>query len=240
VWPREADISFLIFNYMAQRRMFSQKIVGSDSFLEMPVSARELYFQLGMYADDDGFINPRKIIRMIGASEDDLKVLKVKRFVLNFENGVVVIKHWLINNLIRKDFYQQTLYTEQKKQLIIKENKSYTECKQNVNNLLTQDRIGKDRLYNNIAANAAKNSFNSINETINGIKKWQDLALQIIAEIPDAEGKKSSVFKCCKKNEHKARIAFNDCKELEKPYVMYFLKVFNELTKQNAPKNISS
>jgi hypothetical protein len=128
---------------MAQRRMFSQKIVGSDAFIEMPVSARELYFQLGMYSDDDGFINPKKIIRMVNASEDDLKVLIAKRFVLPFENGVVVIKHWQINNLIRKDFYQPTIYIEQKKQLKIKENKSYTECQQIVNNLSPQVSIGK-------------------------------------------------------------------------------------------------
>jgi len=120
--------------------MFSQKIVGSDAFIEMPVSARELYFQLGMYSDDDGFINPKKIIRMLGASDDDLKILIGKRFVLQFENGVVVIKHWKINNLIRKDFYEETIYVEQKKQLTLKENKAYTD---NVNNLLTQYSIDK-------------------------------------------------------------------------------------------------
>lgn len=112
---------------MAQRRMFSPKIVSSDAFLDMPTSSRELYFQLGMYADDDGFINPRTIMRMIGASDDDLKVLIGKRFVIPFENGVVVIKHWKINNLIRKDFYQETLYLEQKNLLETKENGAYTE-----------------------------------------------------------------------------------------------------------------
>ncbi len=131
---------------MAQRRMFSQKIVASDAFLEMPTSSRELYFQLGMYADDDGFVNPKKIMRMVGASDDDIKILSGKRFVLPFENGVVVIKHWKINNLIRKDFYEETIYTEQKKQLLTKENKAYTECLQNVNNLSPQYSIGKDSI----------------------------------------------------------------------------------------------
>lgn len=136
---------------MAQRRMFSQKIVGSDAFIEMPVSARELYFQLGMYADDDGFINPKKIIRMMGSSDDDLRILASKRFVLPFENGVVVIKHWQINNMIRKDFYQPTIYEEQKKCLILKENKSYTE---NVNSMLTDCKhniikLNKNKLNNN-------------------------------------------------------------------------------------------
>lgn len=114
--------------------MFSPKIVASDAFLDMPTSSRELYFQLGMYADDDGFVNPKKIIRMVGASEDDLKVLIGKRFVIPFDNGVVVIKHWAINNLIRKDFHRDTVYIEQKNMLIIKENGAYTEA---VNKMLT-------------------------------------------------------------------------------------------------------
>src|SRR3990167_976241 len=136
---------------MANRRMFSLKIVSSDSFLDMPTSSRELYFQLGMYADDDGFVNPKKIVRLTGASDDDLKVLIAKRFVLVFENGVVVIKHWLINNLIRKDFYQETTYLEEKNSIKVKENKAYTE---NVNNLLPQYSIGKDRLGKNNTATA--------------------------------------------------------------------------------------
>lgn len=129
---------------MAQRRMFSPKIVASDAFLDMPTSTRELYFQLGMYADDDGFINPKKIIRMIGASEDDLRVLVAKRFVLPFEDGVVVIKHWAINNLIRRDWYQPTIYSDHKKRLQTKENGVYTEKdKILVNNSLTEARLDK-------------------------------------------------------------------------------------------------
>ncbi len=150
---------------MAQRRMFSLKIVSSDAFLDMPATTRELYFQLGMYADDDGFVNPKKIIRMLGASDDDLKVLLTKRFLLPFENGVVVIKHWLINNLVRKDFYQETVYVEQKKSIIIKENKAYTECLQNVNNLRTQDRIGKDRIGNTLSDKSDLGSIQIKNES---------------------------------------------------------------------------
>jgi hypothetical protein len=116
-----------LINKNMARRMFSPNIVGSDAFLEMPTSSRELYFQLGMSADDDGFVNPRRIIRMIGASEDDLKILVAKRFVIPFENGVVVIKHWRINNLVRKDWYKPTQYIEQRQTLFLKENGSYTE-----------------------------------------------------------------------------------------------------------------
>jgi len=112
---------------MGQRRLFSPDIVGSDAFIDMPISSQALYFHLGMYADDDGFVNPKRVMRMVGTSEDDLKVLISKRFVLEFDNGVIVIKHWLIHNTIRKDRYHETQYIEQKKLLFIKENGSYTE-----------------------------------------------------------------------------------------------------------------
>lgn len=113
---------------MANRRMFSLDIVASDAFLEMPTSTRELYFHLGMYADDEGFVNPKKIMRMIGASEDDLKVLLGKRFLLAFESGVVVVKHWKMNNYLQNDRIKPTVYLEEKKLIALKDNNSYTEC----------------------------------------------------------------------------------------------------------------
>lgn len=109
--------------------MFSQDIVASDAFLEMPTSSRELYFQLGMYADDDGFVNPKKIVRLVGASDDDLKILIAKRFVLIFENGVIVIKHWKINNTVRPDRYVSTTYSAEARLIRTKPNKSYTEVR---------------------------------------------------------------------------------------------------------------
>lgn len=113
---------------MAEKRMFTKKIVDSDAFLDMPLSAQCLYFHLNMRADDDGFINnPKKIQRMIGASDDDLKLLIAKRFILVFENGVIVIKHWRMHNTLRKDRYNPTQYQEQYKELSLKDNGSYTE-----------------------------------------------------------------------------------------------------------------
>jgi len=149
---------------MADRRMFTQKIIDSDSFLDMPLSAQSLYFHLNMRADDDGFINnPKKIQRMIGATEDDLKLLFAKRFVLGFESGVIVIKHWRMHNLIRKDRYHPTVYQEEMAEIGIKENGSYTEkidetlkivdsetlttdCQPNDNQMATEVRLGKVRL----------------------------------------------------------------------------------------------
>jgi hypothetical protein len=95
--------------------MFSPQIVDSDAFMDMPQSSQLLYFHLAMRADDDGFVgNPKKILRMIGGNEDALKVLIAKRFILTFQSGVVVIKHWRIHNLIRADRYHETQYLEEK------------------------------------------------------------------------------------------------------------------------------
>src|SRR5699024_9660244 len=99
---------------MAERRMFAKTIIDSDAFLDMPLSTQALYFHLSMRADDDGFINnPKKISRMIGCGEDDLKLLIAKKFLLNFESGVVVIKHWLIHNTLRKDRHTPTNYQDE-------------------------------------------------------------------------------------------------------------------------------
>lgn len=113
---------------VAEKRMFTQKIIDSDAFLDMPLSTQALYFHLNMRADDDGFVNnPKRIQRTIGASEDDLKLLCAKRFVIGFESGVIVIKHWRMHNTLRKDRYNPTQYQEELALLEIKENSAYTE-----------------------------------------------------------------------------------------------------------------
>ena len=139
---------------MAEKRMFTQKIIDSDAFLDMPLSTQALYFHLNMRADDDGFINnPKKIQRMVGASEDDCKLLIMKRFVIAFDSGVIVIKHWKIHNYIRNDRYKPTVYEKEKGQLIEKGNKAYSEILVNIplgipndNQMDTQVRLGKDSL----------------------------------------------------------------------------------------------
>ena len=109
--------------------MFAKAIVLSDAFLDMPMSARCLYFTLAMLADDDGFINsPKSIMRQCGSTTDDMSILIAKRFVLTFESGVVVIKHWRIHNLIQKDRYRETKYLEEKSLLALDCNKAYTEA----------------------------------------------------------------------------------------------------------------
>lgn len=112
---------------MAEKRMFSKKITDTDAFLEMPLSTQALYFHLNMNADDDGFVgSPNMTVRKIGANKNDLDLLFAKRFILPFESGVIVIKHWRIHNTIQKDRYIPTNYIEEKNRLYLKENKSYT------------------------------------------------------------------------------------------------------------------
>lgn len=178
---------------MAERRMFTQKIVDSDAFLDMPLTAQALYFHLNMRADDDGFVNnPKKIQRMIGAAEDDLKLLIAKRFLLAFENGVVVIKHWRMHNLLRKDRYNPTQYQEQMEQLLLKGNGSYTEnieiptietpdnqvattWQPHDNHMATQDRIGEDSIgKDRIEYDGIMDAFNSLCPSLPAVKSLSE------------------------------------------------------------------
>lgn len=133
---------------MAERRMFAKKITESDAFLDMPSSAQMLYFHLSMNADDDGFVNnPKKIQRMCGASDDDFKLLIAKSFVLLFESGVIVIKHWKMHNYIQADRYRPTDYVEEKSMLGLKKNKAYTLDESKMYTKCIQDvSVGKDSI----------------------------------------------------------------------------------------------
>lgn len=136
---------------MAEKRMFAKTIVDSDAFLDMPHSTQLLYFHLAMRADDDGFINkPKTVMRAVSCKDDDMKLLIAKKFVLPFESGVVVIKHWKIHNYIQADRYKETKYKEEKAQLELDENKAYrmamdTECVQPVSKMETQIRVRLDK-----------------------------------------------------------------------------------------------
>lgn len=139
---------------MAERRMFSKAIVLSDDFLDMPMSARILYFTFGMVADDDGFVNnPRGIMRQINATNDDLRILVAKKYVILFDSGIIVIRHWRIHNYIQKDRYKPSKCLSEKGQISVDENGVYTECIHDVSTLDTQDRleleieISKDKRY---------------------------------------------------------------------------------------------
>lgn len=173
---------------MANKRMFCLDIVNSDAFLDMPLSAQALYFHLGMRADDDGFIgNPKSIQRLAGASQDDLMLLITKRFLIAFDNGVVVIKHWRMNNYIQKDRKKDTTYTELLNSLEVKENGSYTEkkkmdtfCIQAVSEMDSQNSIDKNSID--------KNSI-EINNSCSSADEASEFFEKIWKEYPNKKGK---------------------------------------------------
>ena len=182
---------------MAERRMFSKTIIDSDAFLDMPLSTQALYFHLSMRADDDGFINnPKKIQRMVGCNQDDITLLIAKRFVIPFESGVCVIKHWRIHNYIRTDRYKATPYQEEKSQLILKDNNSYTLSNevttvgipsgipggvQHEHQCETQVRLGKDRLGKD--NNTISKDIVSSTKVQHIIDSWNSLGLQKLVAI---------------------------------------------------------
>ena len=128
---------------MAQKRMFNRAITNDDNFIEMPMSSQVLYFHLSMNADDDGFVNNWKsIMRMIGAKEDDLKVLIAKNYIIPFDSGVIVIKHWRLNNYLRNDRYVETKYKEEKGKLLLDSNQVY---QMDTNGIPSIDKISIDK-----------------------------------------------------------------------------------------------
>lgn len=162
---------------MAQRRMFSRKITETDHFLEMPLSSQALYFHLNMGADDEGFIDKAKTIqRTIGASDDDMKLLIAKGFLIPFDSGVVVVRHWRIHNYIQADRFQATIYQNEKEQLDFDKSKIASikpldQCIQNVSKMDTQVRLGEDSLD--------KDRLDKVNYLYSGEEKEKSLS-QII------------------------------------------------------------
>ena len=139
--------------------MIAKTIVDSDAFLDMPASTQNCYFHLSIRGDDEGFINnPKKIMRMINASEDDMKILIAKKFVISFESGVIVIKHWRIHNYIRADRIKETLYKDERSTLEVCEDGIYKDVRHLSVTCQPNDRIGKDRL---VEVRLGKDSINA-------------------------------------------------------------------------------
>lgn len=211
---------------MANKRMFCLDIVNSDAFLDMPLSAQALYFHLGMRADDDGFIgNPKSIQRLAGASQDDLMLLITKRFLIAFDNGVIAIKHWRMNNYIQKDRKKDTVYIELLNSLEVKENGSYTEkkimdtvCIQDVSEMDSQNSI--DKISIDKDSIEIDNSCSSVDEASEFFEKiWK--------EYPNKKGKtqvkashKKALFKIGYERLVRAIQKYDDGVK-DKQYLMY-------------------
>lgn len=189
---------------MAERRMFAKTIIDSDAFLDMPVSARLLYYDLGMRADDDGFINsPKKIMRMIGASNDDINILIARKFVIPFESGIVVIKHWRINNYLRNDRYTETKYLDEKNTLEVDKNGAYTP--KNDNGIPTgiptvstgKVRLGKDSIgyINTISCNSEAK--NEVVEVVDQKEMWFEKFWELYPRHQDKKKAKQKFIRLC-------------------------------------------
>lgn len=178
---------------MAEKRMFSKKIVKTDRFLEMPQSARLLYYDLSMEADDDGFVdNPRSVMKLTNASQDDLKLLIAKSFLILFPPGLIVIKDWRINNYIQNDRYHPTMHTKEKNQLITNENNSYevldTTCIQNGSsdkNRLDKNRLDKINIYCEVISYLNKKAGTHFRDNIDSSRRLIDARLNQGFKVDD-------------------------------------------------------
>ena len=202
---------------MAEKRMFSSNVIDSDAFLDMSPTARLLYYDMGMRADDDGFIDsPKKIMRIIGASDSDLKELIDNGFVLRFESGVIVIRHWYVNNRVRRDTYHETIYTEEKSRLFMEKNNVYQLRNDSVTDTLQtrdeigsqirggedridKDRLGKDRLGEGCACVREESSEN-------------------LADCPAPPSDKEDVFVYFPTSKGEVPITYKDVDNLDKKY----------------------
>lgn len=169
---------------MAERRMISRKIVDTDAFVDMPMTSRLLYYELNWRADDDGFIaSPKKITRSCGCSDDDLRILISKQFIIPFESGVVLIKDWRIHNYIRCDRYTETLFTDEKEQIAIDGNNRYLKCHTSgIPNVIPdviplvatgKDRLGKDRIDNLSPTETKETAIAVVDKEFEFNKFWQ-------------------------------------------------------------------
>ena len=159
---------------MARRRMFSLDIVDSDQFTDLPATARLLYYELGVRADDDGFVgNPRKITKFAECSEEDIETLEDNGFIYMFDSGVLAIRYWTVNNQLRNDRYHGTYYVEEKKKLSKNmDNKTYYFIDDGVLNgipLVDLDKIREEELIkenskNNLAKQKEEKK-NTVNES---------------------------------------------------------------------------
>lgn len=183
---------------MAERRMFAKTIVLSDAFLDMPLTARCLYFTLGMLADDDGFVNsPKSITRQCGASEDDLRILISKKFVIAFENGVIVIKHWRLNNYLRSDRYKPTVYADEKRRITADEAGIYhVDASVGIPDIGIPSngipRLGKDRIGKDSIGEDRVGKERGTGETRTSSRKQKKSNVDLFMELE--EGRLSSVY----------------------------------------------
>lgn len=163
---------------MAERRMMSKKVIHSDDFMDLPATTKNLYFYLMIEADDDGFVNsPKRIQRMIGGTDDDAKLLLAKKFIISFESGVIVIKHWRMHNYIRSDRYKATTYTKEAEKLNLKDNGIYTLDTVGIPSVnIGKDRLGEDSIGKVSLVKSKKNNKKEFSFSLSKKQSYDNLS----------------------------------------------------------------
>ena len=219
---------------MAMKRMFDRAIIDTDRFMDLPMTAKAIYFLLGMEADDEGFVSYKKVLRIHGGNEDDVKVLLTKNFLIGFPTGVVVITDWNTNNWLDNRRIKGTEYQNEKKMLSLTPDKKYvlSNCSASTEECSTVQSIN----YSEPSSPNIKDLYKNMGLPQPAKRKvnlWQDEAANAIKYFVDGQAKASSVFKAFKEHNQVARIALSDCKELDKHNVDYFFKIYNETIKKS-------
>lgn len=175
---------------MARRRMFSLDVIDSDVFQDLPKTAKYLYFEFGMRADDDGFIgNPKRLLRMLGCDDDDLRLLIVKGYIIAFGDGVIVIRDWLINNQLRMDRHKPTIYTNHKIQLREYTNRQYFKISDNGNQMATNGKPSIDKVSLNKLSNNINNDSTYIDQSVKPVDN------AVVTEVLSNLEPNSSIYK---------------------------------------------
>lgn len=159
---------------MAQKRMFDKDVISLDNFLDLPMEAKALYFLLGMEADDEGFVSPKKVVRLYGGTEDSIKILALKGFIIPFQSGVVVITDWKRNNYLDKTRVKSTIYTDEKAQIEFNNMTGKYECLTNVKQLLKENRREEKRTEENRKEEKSTSTNKFIKPTIEEIQAYCD------------------------------------------------------------------
>lgn len=181
---------------MARRRMFSLDVIDSDQFQDLPKTAKYLYFELGMRADDDGFIgNPKRLLRMLGCDDDDLHILIVKGYILSFDKGIIVIRDWHVHNQLRQDRHKPTIYTEYIIQLELNSKKQYILVNDGGNQMATNGKPRLDKIRKEKNSNNINNDSTYIDQSVKNVENYPVVDKSLIKEVLSQTNPNSAHFK---------------------------------------------
>lgn len=181
---------------MARRRMFSLDVIDNDIFQDLPKTTKYLYFELGMRADDDGFIgNPKRLLRMLGCDDDDLRLLIAKGYILSFDDGIIVIRDWHIHNQLRQDRHKPTMYTDYLIQLELNTKKQYILLNDDGNQMATNGKPRLDKIRKDENSNNINNDSTYIDQSVRDVENYPCVDKSLIKEVLSQTDPNSAHYK---------------------------------------------